>query len=181
MLLDDGYTPKLADFGMAKHTAATVTASPLVHANTMTAGCGTVHWMAPEVLRGETKYDGSRADVYSFGIVMWELIVRGECPYGADAAPVPLAMSVLKGARPPLPHWVPPPLAELVRACWDDNPSRRPPFEAVRATTLCCSFQTEASFPSSAQVLSRIDDTIAQRRRRCAAPRAQPGYAQARI
>ena len=108
-------------------------------------------------------------------------VAREHKKRGYYMAPLTLAMSVLKGARPPLPHWVPPPLAELVRACWDDNPSRRPPFEAVRATTLCCSFQTEASFPSSAQVLSRIDDTIAQRRRRCAAPRAQPGYAQARI
>lgn len=45
---------------------------------TMTGNCGTVQWMAPEVLASE-KY-AEPADVYSFAIVCWELLSRA-CPY----------------------------------------------------------------------------------------------------
>lgn len=44
----------------------------------MTGNCGTVQWMAPEVLASE-KY-AEPADVYSFAIVCWELLSRA-CPY----------------------------------------------------------------------------------------------------
>lgn len=46
--------------------------------NSMTGNCGTVQWMAPEVLASE-KY-AEPADVYSFAIVCWELLTR-ICPY----------------------------------------------------------------------------------------------------
>ena len=39
-----------------------------------TAMQGTVQWMAPEVLRGQSY--GLSADVYSFGVVLWEILVR---------------------------------------------------------------------------------------------------------
>ena len=40
-------------------------------------GCGTLYWMAPEVLSND-KYSET-ADVFSFGVILWELLVR-ECP-----------------------------------------------------------------------------------------------------
>ena len=60
---------KICDFGLAR----------LRDYNTvLTANVGTIHWMAPEVLTG-TQYDES-ADIYSVGIVLWELFT-GLCPY----------------------------------------------------------------------------------------------------
>ncbi|CAN0441799.1 unnamed protein product, partial [Hapterophycus canaliculatus] len=54
----------------------------------MTGNCGTVQWMAPEVLASE-KY-AEPADVYSFAIVCWELLSRA-CPYeGMSQIQVPL-------------------------------------------------------------------------------------------
>jgi serine/threonine protein kinase len=44
----------------------------------MTANVGTVQWMAPEVLLG-LEYDES-VDIYSLGIIMWELFT-GQCPF----------------------------------------------------------------------------------------------------
>ena len=42
---------------------------------TMTRGVGTPLWMAPELFVGGTKY-GPEVDVYSFGVIMWELATR---------------------------------------------------------------------------------------------------------
>ncbi|CAM9846383.1 unnamed protein product, partial [Discosporangium mesarthrocarpum] len=69
LLLDDSYTVKICDFGLARLKA---------FSNSMTGNCGTVQWMAPEVLSYD-KYTET-ADVYSFGIVCWELLSR-MCPY----------------------------------------------------------------------------------------------------
>ncbi|CAM9758501.1 unnamed protein product, partial [Sphacelaria rigidula] len=69
LLLDDSFNVKICDFGLARLKAYT---------NSMTGNCGTVQWMAPEVLASE-KYTET-ADVYSFAIVCWELLERA-CPY----------------------------------------------------------------------------------------------------
>uniref|UniRef100_A0A914CF01 Protein kinase domain-containing protein n=1 Tax=Acrobeloides nanus TaxID=290746 RepID=A0A914CF01_9BILA len=40
-----------------------------------------IHWMAIEVLTDPTKYS-DRSDVWSFGVVIWEIFERGKTPYG---------------------------------------------------------------------------------------------------
>ncbi|CAM9837057.1 unnamed protein product, partial [Scytosiphon promiscuus] len=71
LLLDESFNVKICDFGLARLKAFTNSAA-------MTGNCGTVQWMAPEVLASE-KY-AEPADVYSFAIVCWELLSRA-CPY----------------------------------------------------------------------------------------------------
>jgi serine/threonine protein kinase len=56
---------KISDFG-------TSTAADREY---MTAGAGTYHWMAPEVIRGEQHYS-TTADIYSFGVILWEISTR---------------------------------------------------------------------------------------------------------
>lgn len=48
----------------------------------MTSKIGTYQWMAPEVIRGY-KYS-EKADVFSFGIILWELATRKPPYYGID-------------------------------------------------------------------------------------------------
>ncbi|KAG2279891.1 hypothetical protein Bca52824_051111 [Brassica carinata] len=63
LLVDRNWTVKVADFGLSriKHETYLTTKS----------GKGTPQWMAPEVLRNESADE--KSDIYSFGVVLWEL------------------------------------------------------------------------------------------------------------
>ena len=71
ILLDHALTAKLADFGWTR-----------IKAKVMTSKIGTYQWMAPEVIKG-FKYT-EKADVFSFGVIMWELATRKPPYYGID-------------------------------------------------------------------------------------------------
>ncbi len=118
----------------------------------MTA-CGTPCWTAPEVLRNE-KY-GEKADVYSYGVVLWELITReGNAntytftlvvlcvsqrstndPYADPFAGMPPFQVVFavatQGLRPTIPQTCPNNFARLVAQCWSENQNDRPDFSEI--------------------------------------------------
>jgi tRNA A-37 threonylcarbamoyl transferase component Bud32 len=114
LLLDDSYTPKICDFGLARWRDLTCS---------MTGNCGTVQWMAPEVLAND-RYSET-ADVYSFSIVVWELLARS-CPFEGMSS-IQVALAVLnRSSRPSIPDWTPAPLKELLLTCWAQEAARRP-------------------------------------------------------
>jgi len=90
--------------------------------------CGTPQWMAPEVLRNDP-YD-HKADVYSFGIVLWEMATR-EVPYDG-LNPMQVGMKVLlEDIRPLLPSYVLASFQTLITRCWQAKPTARPSFAEV--------------------------------------------------
>ncbi|AJF96760.1 ser/thr kinase [Pandoravirus inopinatum] len=89
--------------------------------------CGTPWLDAPEVIRG-ARYS-EKVDVYSFGIVMWEVVTRRR-PF-ADRGFADVALAVLDGMRPTIPTACPPDLADLMAACWDADPDARPSMGEV--------------------------------------------------
>jgi serine/threonine protein kinase len=91
--------------------------------------CGTPCWTAPEIIRGE-KYD-ERVDIYSFGIVMWELLTRKQ-PY-AGRNFMGVSLDVLEGKRPQIPGDCPQGFAKLMKKCWHASPDKRPQMEHVLA------------------------------------------------
>ena len=110
---------KLSDFGL----------SCLLYAGRdMTSETGTYRWMAPEIIRHETY--SFPADVYSFGILLWELIAR-EHPF-ATLTPIQAAFSVAKhDLRPTIPSDVHPRLKAIITRCWHPVPLARPSFDEI--------------------------------------------------
>jgi len=89
---------------------------------------------APEILRNEA-YDQS-ADAFSFAITLVACFKRGRA-YGISES-FSLKAVKYEHKRPSIPPWAsatgagcPDRVAELVRACWDEEPGKRPPFAAV--------------------------------------------------
>ncbi|XP_023766449.1 serine/threonine-protein kinase STY46 isoform X1 [Lactuca sativa] len=119
LLMDENDVVKVADFGVARVKAQT---------GVMTAETGTYRWMAPEVI--EHKPYDLKADVFSFGVVLWELLT-GKLPY-EFLTPVQAAIGVVqKGLRPTIPKNTQPKLAELLGKCWQKDPALRPDFTEI--------------------------------------------------
>lgn len=74
-------------------------------------------------------YD-QKVDVYSFGIVLWELIT-GMLPFHNMTAVQAAFAVVNKGVRPVVPHDCLPALGAIMTRCWDANPDVRPSFTEV--------------------------------------------------
>ncbi|GMI10226.1 hypothetical protein TrLO_g15601 [Triparma laevis f. longispina] len=117
VLIDSKSRAKIADFGLSINCNN--------HGKELTAETGTYRWMAPEVIRHETY--SSNADVYSFGIVLWQLVAR-DVPFG-NLTPIQAAFAVAKeDRRPQIPPHVKPALAQLIKSAWHGDQSCRPSF-----------------------------------------------------
>ncbi|HEV2105162.1 MAG TPA: protein kinase, partial [Candidatus Eisenbacteria bacterium] len=120
---------KVLDFGLAKLdadsdldlTSAPTAAGPLSHAGQV---LGTVPYMAPEQLRGRTV--DARADLFSFGVLVYEL-AAGSRPF-TGPTPADVSSAILRDEAPPLTGAradLPADLERIVGRCLEKNPRDR--------------------------------------------------------
>uniref|UniRef100_A0A914C3G4 receptor protein-tyrosine kinase n=1 Tax=Acrobeloides nanus TaxID=290746 RepID=A0A914C3G4_9BILA len=135
---------KIADFGLARE----------IYANDYYRVNGEdflpLRWLAPE-----SAHDGiftSKSDVWSFGILLWEILTLGEQPYPRMENLQVLAYVKNEG-HPDKPFDCPDEIFEIVQKAWVANPEQRPTFadllpylEALRGRP---EYQSNSPFPSS--------------------------------
>ena len=122
-LVAKDWTVKVGDFGISR-----ILSSDDEVRQTL---CGTMSYCAPEILRGQP-YTLS-VDVYSFGIVMWEIMTR-ETPFAGVAAPALREAVAKSGKRPPIPQTAIdqyPGYCKILTHCLISEPERRPSMKAV--------------------------------------------------
>jgi|Transcript_1769 hypothetical protein len=70
------------------------------------------------------------ADVYSFALLVWQLLTR-EDPFSHLSQIEAAGLVALQHARPPFPKDIPTALVDLISTCWSENPSDRWPFDKI--------------------------------------------------
>lgn len=120
LLVDRDWTVKVCDFGMSKVKGATYL--------TAKSQGGTPEWMAPEVLRNEACDE--KSDVYSYGVILYELAVGKEPWHELNQMQVVGAVGFNR-QRLELPTDLDPAVTALITSCWADRPAERPSFSEV--------------------------------------------------
>lgn len=118
LLVDENWRVKVCDFGLSK----------FVDSKHVMTACGTPAYAAPEVLRN-SDYSMS-ADVYSFAIVLWELVTRDILYPNLPPFQIIFAVGTQR-SRPPIPAHLNKAIANLIQECWDEDPNTRPSFLVI--------------------------------------------------
>jgi len=122
LLIDEKRVLKVSDFGFAvvkKPNDLRKESSPV----------GTPLYMPPEVMNC-LGYDGFKADIYSFGIVLWE-IITSQPPFSQFSEWNPFKNAVCSGCRPEIPVDCPKAVANLMKRCWNADANQRPNFPEI--------------------------------------------------
>ncbi|XP_004378699.1 megakaryocyte-associated tyrosine-protein kinase [Trichechus manatus latirostris] len=117
ILVSEDLVAKVSDFGLAKAERKGLDSSRLP-----------VKWTAPEALK-HGKFS-SKSDVWSFGVLLWEVFSYGRAPYPKMSLKA-VSEAVEKGYRMEAPEGCPGPIHTLMGSCWEAEPSRRPPFRKL--------------------------------------------------
>lgn len=88
-----------------------------------------IKWTAPEALH--FLRFSVKSDVWSYGIVLTELVTYGKVPYpGMTSQEVASALG--RGYRMPRPLNCPEALYRIIMTCWHEDPEKRPTFETLQ-------------------------------------------------
>ncbi|XP_061216847.1 tyrosine-protein kinase Lck isoform X4 [Neopsephotus bourkii] len=123
ILVSDTLCCKIADFGLAR----------LIEDNEYTAREGAkfpIKWAAPEAINYGTFT--IKSDVWSFGILLTEIVTYGRIPYPGMTNPE-VIQNLERGYRMPQPDNCPQELYELMMQCWKEKPEERPTFEYMKS------------------------------------------------
>ncbi|XP_068599328.1 tyrosine-protein kinase receptor Tie-1 [Brachionichthys hirsutus] len=119
VLVGDNLVAKIADFGLSRGEEVYVK---------KTMGRLPVRWMAIESLNYSVYT--TKSDVWSFGILLWEIVSLGGTPYcGMTCAE--LYEKLPQGYRMEKPKNCDDEVYELMKQCWRDRPYERPPFSQI--------------------------------------------------
>ncbi|XP_038046740.1 uncharacterized protein LOC119720942 [Patiria miniata] len=122
ILLDEQMVCKVSDFGLARHVPAQK------QYEMKSKGRVPFRWMAPESIVYNVY--SSKSDVWSFGVLLWELVTLGSHPYpGLSCAEI--LEDLQRGIRLKKPTHCSDEIYQVMKDCWEHRPEKRPDFEML--------------------------------------------------
>eukprot|EP01118_Nematostelium_gracile_P002851 TRINITY_DN1321_c0_g1_i4.p1 TRINITY_DN1321_c0_g1~~TRINITY_DN1321_c0_g1_i4.p1 ORF type:complete len:659 (-),score=133.19 TRINITY_DN1321_c0_g1_i4:13-1989(-) len=115
--------PKVADFGYSQTRNSTLSLT--------NREVGTPRWMAPEMLRAQPH--NIKADVYSFGLIVWELVTN-KVPFSKYDRHGLYVKVGMEGETISIPQNIPAELADVIKSCCHPDHHRRPMMSEVVET-----------------------------------------------
>ncbi|XP_022081154.1 hepatocyte growth factor receptor-like [Acanthaster planci] len=141
-LVDDEFVTKISDFGLSRD---------LDESDYYTSGEQQaklpVKWMAPESM--ERLVYSTKSDVWSYGVLLWELFSRGQTPY-PEIQNRDVYLFLKTGKRMDPPRFCPIKISDIMRRCWLESPKKRPSFRqiAVELEKVVTTRRTDAAPPA---------------------------------
>ncbi|GBB83583.1 hypothetical protein RclHR1_10290005 [Rhizophagus clarus] len=126
---------QIGDLGLSQHAINNDSNSEIY---------GVMPYIAPEIFMyiGTNKFS-KESDIYSFGMIMWEL-TTGCKPFADFEHDVVLIFKILDGKRPKITQDTPECFASLMKKCWDSNPLKRPTIDEINT---CFFIWSESAIP----------------------------------
>lgn len=124
ILIDHDLTPYITDLGLFKLKKY---AGILINYSNKSS------WSSPELLRENCPtalHITESDDMYSYGVVVWEILTEQE-PFPNVGRARLMQMVARDSLRPEIPQSVDGRLSELIKSCWNTDPSRRPSFSLL--------------------------------------------------
>ncbi|KAL9987755.1 hypothetical protein ACROYT_G002111 [Oculina patagonica] len=154
VLLGEDKAVKIADFGLLRHTYGEIYEVKKTKKLP-------IKWMAPESL-GNGIYT-SKSDVWSFGVLLWELSTMGGIPY-PGISNSQLYKRLKRGYRMEKPDMCTDEIYSVMLDCWKEDPDERPSFEQVIST-----LETMMTADTPYHDFGKLDES-----KTCYSERAQP-------
>ncbi|XP_010847198.1 PREDICTED: ephrin type-A receptor 5 isoform X2 [Bison bison bison] len=153
ILINSNLVCKVSDFGLSR-----VLEDDPEAAYTTRGGKIPIRWTAPEAIAFR-KFT-SASDVWSYGIVMWEVVSYGERPYW-EMTNQDVIKAVEEGYRLPSPMDCPAALYQLMLDCWQKDRNSRPKFEEI-VNMLDKLIRNPSSLKTLVNASSRVSNLLAE-------------------
>jgi serine/threonine protein kinase len=130
ILLDERHRPKITDY-------ATFTMEQI--GAVKPSQVGSPGYIAPELYE-DSVLPSTSVDVFSFGLILYELVV-GTPAFSPSLSASAVMKRVVLGQRPDIPASVSPIVRRLITQCWSGQPSDRPRFAEILSQLTSCDFK----------------------------------------
>ena len=127
-MLDEDLTVKIADFGLSRHLK-----SNNIYISDNSMQLLPIRWMSIESIE-RAVYD-TKTDVWSYGVLVWEVLTRGVNPY-SELSNREVLGHLKGGHRLPQPQYCPRAIYEILLSCWEADPNGRPTFASLSSKFL---------------------------------------------
>ncbi|CAI2174618.1 2055_t:CDS:1 [Funneliformis geosporum] len=123
ILCDNEYDVIISDLGISKFSTESLDNENMYY--------GIIPYIAPEIFQGQKYKKYTKAsDIYSFGMIMWELMV-GRSPFWDRDYDTSLIIDICDHNRPPIVTNAPEGYIKLMQDCWDSDPNKRPTISDI--------------------------------------------------